>query len=90
MVFTEQGVAMLSSVLRSKRAVEVNILIMRAFVRMRELLYSDNNLALKVEKLEKEMETQGKSLQQVIQIINRLLEQPEPEPKKMGFNVEDN
>ncbi|MFQ6678595.1 MAG: hypothetical protein ACE5D0_09800 [Fidelibacterota bacterium] len=68
----------------------MNILIMRAFVRMRELLYSDNNLALKVEKLEKEMETQGKSLQQVIQIINRLLEQPEPEPKKMGFNVEDN
>lgn len=47
MVFTEQGVAMLSSVLRSKRAIDVNILIMRAFVRMRELLYSDKNLALK-------------------------------------------
>lgn len=90
MVFTEQGVAMLSSVLRSKRAVEVNILIMRAFVRMRELLYSDKNLALKVEKLEKQMETQGKSLQQVIQIVNQLLKQPEPESKKIGFNVEDN
>ncbi len=90
MVFTEQGVAMLSSVLRSKRAVEVNILIMRAFVRMRELLYSDKNLALKVEKLEKQMDKHGKSLQQVIQIVNQLLEQPEPKPKKIGFNVEDN
>jgi phage regulator Rha-like protein len=88
--FTEQGVAMLSSVLKSKRAVEVNILIMRAFVRMRELLYSDKNLALKVEKLEKQMDKHGKSLQQVIQIINQLLKQPEPESKKIGFNVEDN
>jgi hypothetical protein len=47
MVFTEQSIAMLSSVLRSKRAIEVNILIMRAFVRMKELLYSVKNLALK-------------------------------------------
>lgn len=85
MAFTEQGVAMLSSVLRSKKAVEVNILIMRAFVRMRELLYSDKNLALKVEKLERQMEKQGKSLQQVIQIVNQLLEQPEPKQKKIGF-----
>lgn len=82
MAFTEQGVAMLSSVLRSKRAVEVNILIMRAFVRLRELLYSDKNLALKVEKLERQSEIQGKSLQQVIQIINQLLKQPEQEQKK--------
>ena len=42
MAFTEQGVAMLSSILRSKRAIEINILIMRAFIRMRELLYSGN------------------------------------------------
>lgn len=89
MAFTEQGVAMLSSVLRSKRAVEVNILIMRAFVRLRELLYSDKNLALKVEKLERQMEIQGKSLQQVIQIINQLLKQPESEPKKIGFRMND-
>ena len=89
LAFTEQGVAMLSSVLRSKKAVEVNILIMRAFVRLRELLYSDKNLALKVEKLERQMEIQGKSLQQVIQIINQLLKQPEPEPKKIGFRMND-
>ena len=89
MVFTEQGIAMLSSVLRSKRAIEVNILIMRAFVRMRELLYSDKNLALKVEKLERQMEKQGKSLQQVIQIVSQLLEQPKPKPFKIGFRVDE-
>ena len=89
MVFTEQGVAMLSSVLRSKRAVEINILIMRAFVRMRELLYSDKNLALKVEKLERQMEKQGKSLQQVIQVVSQLLEQPKPKPFKIGFRVDE-
>lgn len=89
MVFTEQGVAMLSSVLRSKRAIDVNILIMRAFVRMRELLYSDKNLALKVEQLERRMEKHGESLQQVIHIVTQLLEQPESEPKKIGFIVDD-
>ncbi|NQV37982.1 MAG: ORF6N domain-containing protein [Candidatus Marinimicrobia bacterium] len=83
MVFTEQGVAMLSSVLRSKKAIEVNILIMRAFVRMRELFESDKSLLLKVELLEKELETQGESLKQVIYYVNQLLEQPKP--KKMGF-----
>ena len=85
MVFTEQGVAMLSSVLRSKKAIEINILIMRAFIKMRELLYSDKSLALKVEKLEQEMKKQGKSLQQVFHIVNQLLKQPEPKPKKIGF-----
>jgi len=87
--FNEQGVAMLSSVLRSKRAIEVNILIMRAFVRMKELLYSDKNLALKVEKLEREMEKQGRSLQQVIRIVDQLLEQPKPKPMKIGFKVDE-
>lgn len=47
-------------------------------MRMRELLYSDKSLALKVEKLEQEMKTQGESLQKVIQIVNQLLKQPEP------------
>jgi len=89
MVFTEQGLAMLSSVLRSKRVIEVNILIMRAFVRMRELLYSDKNLALKIEQLEKQMYTHGKSLKQVIQIINKLMLKPEPKPQKIGFQIDN-
>jgi hypothetical protein len=89
MVFTEQGVAMLSSVLRSKRAVEINILIMRAFVRMRELLYSDKTLALKIEIIENKLAKQGKSLQQVIHTVNQLLEQPEPKLRKIGFRTND-
>ena len=89
MVFTEQGVAMLSSVLRSKCAIEINILIMRAFIRLRELLYSDKDLALKVEKIENKSETQGKSLQQVIQIVNKMLKHPERKTHKMGFRVKN-
>jgi|SaaInlLV_10m_DNA_3_1039740.scaffolds.fasta_scaffold05829_4 hypothetical protein len=89
MVFTEQGVAMLSSVLRSKRAVEINILIMRAFVRMKELLYSDKTLALKIEIIENKLAKQGKSLQQVIHTVNQLLEQPEPKLRKIGFRSND-
>ncbi len=87
MVFTEQGVAMLASVLRSKKAVKVNILIVRAFVRMRELLYSGKNLSLKVEKLENRMDVQGKSLQQVIQIVRNMLKQPKIQKNKIGFRV---
>jgi hypothetical protein len=88
MAFTEQGVAMLSSILRSKRAIEINILIMRAFVRMRELLYSDKTLALKIEIIENKLAKQGKSLQQVIHTVNQLLEQPEPKLRKIGFRAD--
>ena len=55
MAFTEQGVAMLSSVLKSERAIEVNIAIMRAFVRFRQMLASNEDLARKLEDMEKKM-----------------------------------
>ena len=64
-------------------------MIMRAFVRMWELLYSDKSLALKVEKLEKEMKTQGESLQKVFQIVNQLLKQPKPMSRKIGFRIDE-
>ena len=56
--FTEQGVAMLSSVLRSKRAIQVNIAIMRTFVRLREILVTNKELARKLEKLEQKYDAQ--------------------------------
>lgn len=62
---------------------------MRAFVRMWELLYSDKSLALKVEKIEQEMETHGESLQKVIQIVNQLLKQPKPMSRKIGFRIDE-
>lgn len=77
--FTEQGVAMLSSVLRSPRAVQVNIMIMRAFVKMRELIASHKDLAARLDELEKKYD---KQFSIVFQAIRQLME-PEP-PKKKG------
>lgn len=83
MVFTEQGVAMLSSVLRSSRAVQVNIAIMRAFVRLREMLMSNADLARKLLALEEKYDTQFKI---VFDAIRELMEGPPPSPKpRIGF-----
>ena len=81
--FTEQGVAMLSSVLRSKRAVAVNIEIMRAFVRMRALIDGNRALAKKIADLEKKYDNQFKV---VFQAIYDLMDDREKKPKrKIGF-----
>lgn len=85
--FTEQGVAMLSSVLKSKRAVQVNIEIMRAFVRLRELLSTHKDLARKLEELEKRYDEQ---FAVVFRAIRELMTPPEPPPKRrIGFGVEE-
>jgi hypothetical protein len=86
--FTEQGVAMLSSVLRSKRAIQVNIEIMRAFVRLRQILASNKELAKRLDELEKKYDVQFKI---VFDAIRQLMAPPEPEPpkKRIGFLVEE-
>jgi hypothetical protein len=86
--FTEQGVAMLSSVLQSKRAVQVNVEIMRAFVRLRQLLATHADLLRKVEALEKKYDAQFKV---VFEAIRQLMAPPTPEPKKgrIGFHTPD-
>lgn len=89
MVFTEQGVAMLSSVLNSKIAIEINILIMRAFVRLRELLSSNKELALRITQAERNINIQGETLDQVLSLLNELLEKPMSEPKQIGFKITD-
>ena len=82
-VFTEQGVAMLSSVLHSERAVQINILIMRAFVKIRELLATHKQIAERVEKLEKKLLEHDKHL---ITIYQLLIKPKEPQkPKQIGF-----
>lgn len=86
-VFTEQGVAMLSSVLHSRRAVQVNIEIMRAFVRLREILATHKDLARKLEDLEQKYDKQFKV---VFEAIRQLMTPPEPPPKRhIGFGVEE-
>jgi hypothetical protein len=81
--FTEQGVAMLSSVLKSPRAVQVNIAIMRAFVRLRQLLATHRDLAEKLAEMEKKYDKQFKI---VFEIIRQLMEPPtKPKKGQMGF-----
>jgi hypothetical protein len=74
--FTQEGVAMLSSVLRSPRAVQMNILIMRAFVRMRELLAGNKALAAKVEQLDRTQKQHGAILVTLVQDIQKLKHPP--------------
>jgi ORF6N domain len=85
--FTEQGVAMLSSVLHSDRAIEVNIAIMRAFVKLREILASHKALARKLENLERKLGQHDGHFRVVFEAIRQLtLPPPEPEKKaKFGF-----
>ena len=85
LVFTEQGVAMLSSVLRSKRAVQVNIAIMRTFVKLRELMASHRDLARKLSELEKKYDGQ---FQAVFDAIRSLIEVEEKPKRKIGYIAE--
>jgi hypothetical protein len=84
--FTEQGVAMLSSVLHSDRAVQVNIAIMRTFVQLRQMLSSHSELSQKLEELEKKYDSQFKI---VFEAIRELMKPEEPEKKRpIGFIAE--
>ena len=82
--FSEQWIAMLSSVLKSKRAVRVNIEIMRAFVRIRELLSAHKDLARKIEELEKKYDAQFKV---VFEAIRQMIKEEEKPKKFIGFHV---
>ena len=84
--FTEQGVAMLSSVLRSQRAIRVNIEIMRAFIRLRQILASNVELAKKLDTLEKKYDAQFK---EVFEAIRQLMAPPEPKQRAIGFRKGD-
>jgi phage regulator Rha-like protein len=88
-VFTEQGVAMLSSVLSSKLAVKVNIQIMRAFVKLREILSTHKELAQKLKELELKFESHDEKIIAIFEAINQLIAQPEKPKRKIGFGVEE-
>lgn len=84
LAFTEQGVAMLSSVLRSGRAVQVNIAIMRAFVKLREMLASNRDLARRLDDMEKKYDAQFRV---VFDAIRELMKPPEKPRRRIGFGV---
>ena len=83
-VFTEQGVAMLSSVLNSKRAIQVNIQIIRTFTQLRELLMTNKELRIKIENMEKKYDTK---LKRVFDVLKQLLMQENKPKNQIGFRV---
>ena len=84
-VFTEQGVAMLSSVLNSQKSIQVNIAIMRAFVRIRQLLSSNQNLTRRLEELEKRHALHDDHFKSVFAAIRELMEPPKKPRRRIGF-----
>jgi len=88
-VFTEQGVAMLSSVLNSKQAIDVNIAIMRAFVQLRKMIASNTKLARKLAELEQHLESHDEQIQAIFEAIRQLMTPPAKPRKKIGFEVKE-
>jgi hypothetical protein len=86
---TELGVAMLSSVLRSKRAIQMNIVIMRAFVKLREALATHQDLARKLEQMEATQRKHGSILVAVVQEIKKLKQPPRRRKPRIGFVTDD-
>ena len=86
-VFTEQGVAMLSGILNSERAIQVNIQIMRIFTKLREMLVENLSLRIEVEAIKKKLANQDKSIELVFSYLDELLEKHEKTKprKKIGF-----
>ena len=89
LAFTEQGVAMLSSVLRSKRAIQVNIQIMRTFTQLRKILASNKELWRKIEEIEERQEFHDRQFQAVFDIIADMLKDDDKPKKLAGFNREN-
>jgi len=88
-VFTEQGVAMLSGVLHSKRAVQINIAIMRAFVKLRQLLATHKELSIKLEELERKLEGHDEAIHNLFETIRQLLAPPTPKRRQIGFHAKE-
>jgi hypothetical protein len=87
--FTEQGVAMLSSVLRSPRAIEVNIAIMRAFVRLRQILSTHQELAERLGQLEKQQDEHASHISMIWEAIQEMIDAPVPEKRRIGFPAQE-
>lgn len=87
-VFTEHGVLMLSSVLRSEQAVQVNIQIMRVYSKMKELLLMHKCILVKLEQLEKKTDKHDKQIDLIFDYIKKLIEEPKERTERIGFKKE--
>jgi len=88
--FTEQGIAMLSSVLNSDRAIRVNIAIMRAFVKLRQMLETNRELARKFSELERRVGKHDQEIAAILEAIRQLMTPPEKPRREIGFHVREN
>ena len=85
--FTEQGVAMLSGVLRSRRAVQVNVAIMRAFVGLRRMIATNETFARKLAELECRLENHDEAIKSLFEAIRELMEPPAKPKREIGFHA---
>lgn len=86
-VFTEQGVAMLASILNSEKAISINIQIVRVFSRIRQMLIDNTELRLAIEEIKKKTDNNSKNIELVFQYLDELLEKKETPRKKIGFKI---
>jgi hypothetical protein len=87
--FTEHGAIMLAAVLNTPRAIEVSVFVVRAFVRLREILTTHKALAHKLAELESKMETHDEAIRSLVSAIRQLMAGPEKPPKKIGFQLKE-
>ena len=85
--FTEQGVTMLSCVLNSKRAIDVNIKIIRVFTRMKEMMLTHKDILLKLEQMERNVIQNNEDIQNIFNVLKQLLETPKEPRKSVGFEL---
>jgi len=85
MAFTEQGIAQLSSVLKSERAIKVNIHIIRLFTKMREMLLNNKEVLLKLEQMEKNVLQNSNDVKMIFEALKQLIKNPTPPRKMIGF-----
>jgi phage regulator Rha-like protein len=85
--FTEHGAIMAATVLNSKQAIEMSVFVVRAFVRMREMLAKNRQLAAKIKELDQRLETHDTAIQDIIEAIKELMLPEEPSKRKIGFQI---
>jgi hypothetical protein len=86
--FSEHGAIMAASVLNSRRAIEMSVLVVRAFVRLREMLATNKELAAKVAELERRLETHNGAIKHIVAAIKQLMQPPVRPPRQIGFQPE--
>lgn len=87
LAFTEHGAFMAATVLNSPQAVEMSVFVVRAFVKLRHLVLGHQELAAKLDQLERKVAGHDESIQQIIAAIRQLMSAPEPKPRRMGFHT---